>query len=458
MKMRKKDKKKNQEVLQVQDAQMWDNIAQETNELLDATSVLSGFDVQLKHVTGELKEYTGVMRDVSEANLAVVEETTASMNQVNQTVKTAAETLHLVTDTAKQLAVRNEEGKVLLDEVYQLKEDVISDSQHMEESIEQLLKLTAEIDKIVANVQGIAAQTNLLALNASIEAARAGEHGKGFAVVAEEVRKLADDTKLNLEDMRSFVNQVKEAAAQSNDSLQRSLQSTNAMGDKIGAVHASISENVEMLHEVVGEVDEINESIQNITKATAEIDMAMEQNSTDAQRLSEMAVKVLDSTHVNTECAEQVEKIDDMLASVTKDLFAHIRESGRKTGADELVLVIEKAKEAHGVWLQKLEHMVDNMVIEPIQTSGRKCAFGHFYNAFEITDPKLAELWQKVGEEHKEFHTLGKSVLEAIKQGDSDKAYNICSEAEQMSHTLMAQLDEIKAIAEEMAGNGEHIS
>ena len=37
---------------------------------------------------------------------------------------------------------------------------------------------------------------NLLALNASIEAARAGESGKGFAVVAEEVRKLAEDSKV----------------------------------------------------------------------------------------------------------------------------------------------------------------------------------------------------------------------------------------------------------------------
>ena len=102
--------------------------------------------------------------------------------------------------------------------------------------------------------------------------------------------------------------------------------------------------------------------------------------------------------------------------------------------------------------------MVDNMVIEPLQTSSRKCAFGHFYNAFQITDPKLTDTWQGIAVEHKKFHELGKGVIEAIKQGDSDKAYNICSEAEQMSHTLMAQLDEIKTIAEEMGANGEHIS
>lgn len=454
-----KIRKRENEVVQIQQASgVLDDIAKETEELLDATSVLSGFDVQLKHVTGELKEYTGVMRDVSEANLAVVEETTASMNQVNQTVKTAADTLHMVTDTAKQLASRNADSKVLLDEVAQLKEDVISDSRRMGDSIEQLVDLTAEIDKIVANVQGIAAQTNLLALNASIEAARAGEHGKGFAVVAEEVRKLADDTKLYLEEMRSFVNQVKEAAAQSKSSLKRSLQSTDAMGDKIEVVHASVSENVAMLYDVVEEVDEINASIQDITRATAEIDMAMEQNSADAQRLSEMAMKVMDSTHVNTECAVQVGKIDDMLADVTKDLFAHLRTGGRKTGADELVLIVDKAKDAHTTWLQKLEHMVDNMKVEPLQTNGEKCAFGHFYKAFEISNPRLTAIWKEIGVEHKKFHTLGSNVLEAIRRGDSDKAYSICADAEKMSHLLMSQLDEVKRIAEEMGRNGEHIS
>lgn len=75
----------------------------------------------------------------------------------------------------------------------------------MNQTFEKLLESVSEIRKSTDGITAIANQTNLLALNASIEAARAGEQGRGFAVVANEVRELADQIKILINDVQNSI-------------------------------------------------------------------------------------------------------------------------------------------------------------------------------------------------------------------------------------------------------------
>ncbi len=61
----------------------------------------------------------------------------------------------------------------------------------LEDAIDNISAMSAEIGEIIGEINSIAQQTNMLSLNASIEAARVGESGKGFAVVATQVGALA---------------------------------------------------------------------------------------------------------------------------------------------------------------------------------------------------------------------------------------------------------------------------
>jgi len=453
MKMRKKNA-----LAQAADTPVLSNIAGNADKLLDATSSLSGFDVQLHYVNDRLTDYIEEMGKISQANLAVIEETTANMNQVNGTVNEAAEFLEKVTNSAYHLSERNNESKLMLDESVNLKNDMLESSREMSRNIEHLTNLTSNIEGVVASIQNIAFQTNLLALNASIEASRVGEQGKGFAVVAEQVRKLADDTKANLGSIREFMEQMKSAAADSKRSLAKALESTDIMGEKIEQVYTTVSGNAELLQTLAEEVKQVNADIQNITVSTYDIDKAMSQNSDDAQRLTEMATKIADSAEENTKCAVAVGSIDDTLSGLTKNLFQHLRDGGRTVNAAEFKEVIKKAKQAHTVWLNKLCEMTEQMQIAPLQTNGNRCAFGHFYYVLQIRNNRLLNLWREIGDEHKKFHSIGNDVIGAIKQKDAKKANEFYQTAKKLSASLMQKLTQAETVADQIAQTGESIN
>jgi Methyl-accepting chemotaxis protein len=420
-------------------------LAVSTKEMLEIAALLSGFDVNMTHISNKLIDFAKDLTVLSESNLAIVEETNAGMNEVNNTVQNTSQTLSKLSEASEALVKGNQNSLVELKEVNQLKEDVMTDAGIMTEKVDQLVDMANKVNEIVRGVGEIAEQTNLLALNAAIEAARAGEQGRGFAVVAEEVRKLADNTKQNLDGMKRFMEGIHMAALEGKQSMEQTISSTEKMSYKIEVITSTMEQNVDMLQATINNVQEINQAMEGIRISTHEINQAMDASSRDAENLTRMTQIIHQDAVNSAEYAKQISQIDDKLSRIVNNQMTALHGSINAISNHEFIENIEKARSAHSSWLMILKQIVDEMTVYPLQTNSAKCAFGHFYHSMDVTHPAVVDEWREIDAVHDELHRFGDRVIQAVKENQPASANDLYRQAENLSQLIFRNFDSIVA-------------
>ncbi len=411
--------------------------------MLGSITSLSEMDVRLAHSAYKLMDFAKEMSAVSESNLSIVEEITANMSSVNDTISDTSGMMKQLAQASQDLIHKNDESMRQLSEVENLKENVVSDTTVMREQITQLLEMAERISDIVDGVEGIAEQTNLLALNASIEAARAGEAGRGFAVVAEEIRKLADSTKKNLDSMRGFVGNIQQAANGGKESIDNTMKSTANMSEKLDGIAGTIQENVSMLKDVVQDVEEVATLMTTVEESTNQVNKAMEYSAKDAEKLHGMTQTIHDDAVLNSENARQIAKLDESFSGIVRVMVNALSGGIHAVSNAELIENLQKAKAAHANWIKNAHRIVDEMMVYPIQTDSKRCAFGHFYHALDITHPELVADWAAIDVAHEALHSLGGRVVENVKSGNSVQAVATLGEIEKYSQEIFRHIDKL---------------
>lgn len=168
---------------------------------------------------------------------------------------------------------------------------------HMKELVAAMHDInhtSAEIGKIIKEIDDIAFQTNILALNAAVEAARAGSAGKGFAVVADEVRNLATKSAESAKNTAALIEAsitATERGAKMADNTAEQLQNVSENADQLAIMIQKIAKTSKEASESVQQVsvglDQISSVVQTNSATAEESAAASEELSAQAERLKE---------------------------------------------------------------------------------------------------------------------------------------------------------------------------
>ncbi len=292
---------------------MLEQISELIQDTKEAVEAVRGRSVDMEH-NSELSAQAAVtvaaaMEQISKGTLeqsSEAERTSRFMAELAKLIDDSvakAREVEGITSSTKALSVNAQEAVELLIEKTKMAEnitrDIVSDIEELNESAEQISRITEAIGTI-------AEQTNLLALNAAIEAARAGEAGRGFAVVADEVNKLAAETQESarvinniLKNIANRTHLTKETAEQASQVVEEQNNAVLLTRKAFEQIVTAMDNAVQRVSAMTGNIGTINQfkdqtisSIINISAISEEAAASAEEVSASAQEQSGIAETV----------------------------------------------------------------------------------------------------------------------------------------------------------------------
>ncbi|MCR5824100.1 MAG: methyl-accepting chemotaxis protein [Lachnospiraceae bacterium] len=296
-----------------------------SNNLADAFVTMQDKTNSAQHSMREISKAAYELATAATTQAEDIADIVTDMNELNNIMTRSVNTAESLTEASNAIDGVTKKGNDTVDELAHINTASLEVFGKIFEAIESIKTQGDKISEASGLISGIANQTNLLSLNASIEAARAGEQGRGFAVVAEEIRKLSDESKTNVDVILSILQELTEAtglATRLSDEVKDYVSKQNSSVEETRNAFKNIVSTVDSVNAAIDEIESINkileQKVTDIAGSVESLSSISEENAATAEELSSTSELVKKSVNDLVETQENVGNSSENLNNIVK--------------------------------------------------------------------------------------------------------------------------------------------
>ncbi|MCP4177049.1 MAG: hypothetical protein GY756_04710 [bacterium] len=280
-------------------------INKEQNDILrQLVSSIKKSSSELLHASNQLSAVSTQISQGAHEQAATTEEISSSMEEMIATIISNTEQAE---NTAK------------------ISSDASEGIKRSKKVFTEAVNSVGDISEKALIISEIADKTDILSINAAIEAARAGKEGKGFAVVAQEVRKLAEKSKIasiEIEKLSKSGTAISQIATKTLDKVMPEILKSTEYMKYILASSKEQRSNAQL----------VNVSIHQLTEITNQNSASSEEMASSAEDLAAKAEQ-LNSLVSGFE----LETKEEIKTDIKEPEQKQIKETEIKTDKDEFI-------------------------------------------------------------------------------------------------------------------------
>ena len=392
-------------------------------DTLSNTNDLLQFMTGLDYVR-EMIHNANEQNEMIDSVAASSEEMAASTEEISNYVQES-------TDVVESAIVSTDACMSQVEKIFHDLEVNIKSTAGIKDKMDEVNKETKKINELVDVIKSVANQTNLLALNASIEAARAGVHGRGFSVVAEEIKKLADDTRNQVDSIQDIVSGLTSKADMATKEIETVVQNFSANKKKM-------DDTTEGIKGVTDSMQKINDSFVSISANVEEQTATTQEISSHLQVINEKASELEVQSRRTGEAFYQISQHIDAIRIQALNCS--------KSTSNELMINLTISD--HLMWKWKIYNMLLGYVKLQSGAAGdhHGCRLGKWLEQVSGKNEDATIIIHKIEQPHSMIHKLAEEAIVKYNRHDLRGADDALTNIEIQSEVVVGYLNQLKRV------------